>query len=119
MRQIVLALVVSVASVAAHQTPAEQAQPQRPPTIRTGTNLVRVDVTVLDRRGDPVKDLTARDFDIEEDGVAQPVQSFQLVQASGFPDAGDDLSLPIRSPEHARAEAARDGVRVFLIFWDE
>jgi VWFA-related protein len=118
-RQIVLALVVSVASVAAHQTPAEQAQPQRPPTIRTGTNLVRVDVTVLDRRGDPVKDLTARDFDIEEDGVAQPVQSFQLVQASGFPDAGDDLSLPIRSPEHARAEAARDGVRVFLIFWDE
>jgi VWFA-related protein len=80
---------------------------------------VRVDVTVLDQRGDPVKDLTAADFDIEEDGIPQPVQTFQLVEASGQPGSGDDLSLPIRSPEHARAEAAREDVRVFLIFWDE
>ena len=29
------------------------------------------------------------------------------------------MSLPIRSPEHAAAEAARDEVRVFVIFWDE
>ena len=28
-------------------------------------------------------------------------------------------SLPIRSRSHARQEAARDDVRVFLIFWDE
>jgi VWFA-related protein len=115
----VFVLVVSVASLTAQQPPAEPAQPQRPPTIRTGTNLVRVDVTVLDQRGDPVKDLTADDFHIEEDGIPQPVQTFQLVEASGHPDTGDDLSLPIRSPEHARAEAAREGVRVFLIFWDE
>ncbi len=123
MRQLVLAFVVSVASVgtpvAAQQPPAEQADAQRPPTIRTGTNLVRVDVTVLDQRGEPVKDLKADDFHLEEDGVPQPVQSFQLVEASGFPDSGDEQSLPIRSPEHARAEAARADVRVFLIFWDE
>jgi VWFA-related protein len=118
-RQLVLALVVSVASVAAQQAPAEQAQGQRPPTIRTGTNLVRVDVTVLDQRGDPVKDLTADDFHIEEDGIAQPVQSFQLVEASGDPASADEPSLPIRSAEHARAEAAREDVRIFLIFWDE
>ncbi len=110
---------VSTASLAAQPAPAQQEQAPRPPTIRTGTNLVRVDVTVLDRHGEPVKDLTAADFQIEEDGDPQPVQSFQLVQASGFPDAGDELSLPIRSPEHARAEAAREDVRVFLIFWDD
>jgi VWFA-related protein len=112
-----LALIVSAASLTAQQAPAEQ--DPRPPAIRTGTNLVRVDVTVLDRHGDPIRDLTAEDFRIEEDGVAQPVQSFQLVQANGFPDVGDEQSLPIRSPEHARAEAAREDVRVFLIFWDE
>lgn len=108
---------VSAASIAAQQPPPDQ--PQRPPAIRTGTNLVRVDVTVLDRHGEPVKDLTADDFRIEEDGAPRPLQSFQLVQASGFPDAGDEQSLPIRSTEHARSEAAREDVRVFLIFWDE
>src|SRR4029078_7382576 len=31
----------------------------------------------------------------------------------------DDTSLPIRSPQHAAVEAARDDIRVFVIFWDE
>jgi VWFA-related protein len=92
---------------------------QRPPTFRTRTELVRVDVSVVDRRGAPVSSLTPEDFQIEEDGVPQPIQSFKYVAVNGFPEAGDEVSLPIRSPEHARAEAARDDVRVFLIFWDE
>jgi VWFA-related protein len=93
-----------------------QAQPQLP-TFRTGANLVRVDVTVLDHRGNPVPSLKAEDFLIEEDGVPQKVTSLKFVEANGQPT--DDLSLPIRSPEHAAAEAARDDVRVFLVFWDE
>jgi VWFA-related protein len=91
-------------------------QPQLP-TFRTGANLVRVDVTVLDRRGNPVPALRSEDFLIEEDGVPQKVTSLKFIEANGQPD--DDFSLPIRSPEHAAAEAARDDVRVFLIFWDE
>lgn len=112
---------LSLAYGAAQSPGSAGPQPQqpRPPTIRTGTNIVRVDVTVLNRRGEPVIDLTRDDFEVEEDGVTQPLQAFQLVRATGFPDANDDLSLPIRSPEHAAAEAAREDVRVFLIFWDE
>ena len=98
----------------AAQTPAPQGQP---PTFRAGTNLVRVDITVTGRNGAPVTDLTSKDFTIEEDGVQQSVEAFRFVSANGQPT--DDLSLPIRSPEHARAEAARDDVRVFVIFWDE
>ena len=102
------------------QDPQQPQQPQqRQPTFRTGANLVRVDVTVLDRHGDPVPSLTAADFDVEEDGVLQSIQSFKFVEATGRAGPDDDLSLPIRSPEHAAAEAARDDVRVFLIFWDE
>jgi len=102
------------------QSPAPQDPPQqRQPTFRTGANLVRVDVTVLDRHGDPVPSLTADDFAVEEDGVPQSISSFKFVEATGRPGPGDDLSLAIRSPEHAAAEAARDDVRVFLIFWDE
>ena len=78
---------------------------------------MRVDVTVLDHRGNPVPALKPEDFLIEEDGVPQKVTSLKFIEATGQP--GDDLSLPIRSPEHAAAEAARDDVRVFLIFWDE
>jgi VWFA-related protein len=99
---------------------AQEAQPQQqppPPVFRTGTNIVRVDVTVSDRKGEPVRTLTADDFEVMENGVPQPITSFKLLEATGQPT--DDLSLPIRSPEHAAAEAARDDVRVFLIFWDE
>jgi VWFA-related protein len=118
-RVLPLIVVLSVVYVVAQEPPAPQPQQPRPPTIRTGTNIVRVDVTVLDRRGEPITDLKASEFEIEEDGVDQPLQAFQLVRASGFPDSGDEQSLPIRSPEHAAAEAAREDVRVFLIFWDE
>jgi VWFA-related protein len=98
---------------------AQQAgeQPTQPPVFRTGTNVVRVDVSVLDREGHPVRTLTADDFEIRENGELQSISSFKLVDANGEPT--DDLSLPIRSPEHAAVEAARDDVRVFLIFWDE
>lgn len=90
---------------------------QQPPTFRTGTNVVRVDVTVMDRRGAPLTNLTAEDFEVREDGQPQTITSFKLVEANGQPT--DDLSLEIRGPEHAKAEAARDDVRVFLVFWDE
>jgi VWFA-related protein len=95
-----------------------QAQGQRPPVFRGGTESVRVDVTVVDRKGNPVTDLTKDDFEIREDGVPQAVETIKLIQATGeAPD--DDMSLPIRSPEHAAVEAARDDIRVFVIFWDE
>ena len=94
-------------------------QPPQPPTFRTEASLVRVDVTVVDHDGEPVTTLTADDFAVEEDGIPQTVQSFKFVLADGRPPAGEDVSLAIRSPEHAAAEAARDDVRVFLIFWDE
>ena len=93
--------------------------PPQPPTFRAEANLVRVDVTVVDRHGEPMSTLTADDFAVEEDGTPQTIQSFKFVSADGQPPPGDDVSLPIRSPEHAAAEAARDEVRVFVIFWDE
>jgi VWFA-related protein len=106
---------VSLVAMALAQDPAPQEQ--RPPVFRTGTNVVRVDVTVVDRSGRPVTDLTADDFTVEEDGKPQPISSFKFLSVSGQPT--DDYSLPIRSPQHAYTEAARDDVRVFLIFWDE
>jgi VWFA-related protein len=108
-------------SSASQATPPPQASqpPQQKPVFRTGAELVRVDVAVLDRRGVPVPSLTANDFEVQEEGVLQEIQTFQFVKTEGHPDANDELSLPIRSRSHAATEAAKDNVRVFLIFWDE
>ena len=91
---------------------------QQPPVFRGGTNQVRVDVTVLNRKGEPVTDLTKDDFEVREDGELQAIDNLKLVEANGAAPA-DDMSLPIRSSFHAAAEAARDDIRVFVIFWDE
>src|SRR6476469_7810711 len=118
-----VAAVAAVATLSAQQPPQQPppAQPpadQKPPVFRAGTNQVRVDVTVLNRKGDPITDLTKDDFEIREDGVLQSIENLKLIEANGeAPD--DDVSLPIRSQYHAAAEAARDDIRVFVIFWDE
>jgi VWFA-related protein len=101
------------------QTPSQPPPEQPPPVFRAGAALVRVDVTVTNRHGEPVTDLSASDFEVSEDNVPQSVETFKLVSADGRQAEDDDTSLEIRSPEHAAAEAARDDVRVFLIFWDE
>ena len=110
-------LVVSLclAAVAISAAPQDRQQP----IFRVGANIVRVDVTVIDRQGNPVNSLTADDFEVEEDGVRQAIQTFKYVEASGQRPEGDDRSLAIRSRYDVEMEAARDDVRVVVIFWDE
>src|SRR4029079_14300971 len=55
------------------QTPAPQA------TFRGGTDLVQVDVSVLDGKRHPVRGLTAADFTIFEDDQPRDVQAFTEV----------------------------------------
>ena len=58
------------------------AQPaQQQPPFRTAVDLVEVDVTVIDRNGKPVTDLTAADFDIRERGQPQRIDTIFLVTA--------------------------------------
>jgi VWFA-related protein len=115
---ILLVVILANAPVWGQQgAPPPRPADQPPPVFRTGTSTVRVDVTVTDRSGRPVRTLTADDFEVLEDDRPQRITSFRLVDATGAPT--DDYSLAIRDRHHAAAEAAREDVRVFVIFWDE
>jgi hypothetical protein len=59
------------------------ARAQERPAFKSGVTLVTVDVTVLDRDGQPVPDLTAADFDVQQDGRTQPVRSVTYLRAAG------------------------------------
>ncbi len=47
--------------------------------VTVGSTEVVLDAVVKDKRGRPVKNLRAEDFEVYEDGVRQDVASFRLV----------------------------------------
>jgi VWFA-related protein len=49
--------------------------------VRTETSLVQLNIGVVDKQGRAVTSLTKNDFTIYEDGVKQPIQLFEPVEA--------------------------------------
>ena len=84
---IVLILVLSQSAGSVNraicQTPAPQDQDIE--RLVVGTNEVVLDAVVKDKKGHTVKDLTAADFQIVEDGVPQEVRSFRLISRESAP----------------------------------
>ena len=65
-------------------TPAAQVgAPSQPagPRFKAKTDVVQVDVGVVDEQGRPVLDLGAQDFVLDEDGVGQKIEEIQSVTA--------------------------------------
>jgi VWFA-related protein len=99
--------------------PSGSAPPQGPtPVFRSGIDSISVDVSVTDRQGRPVTDLTAADFEIREEGKPQTVEAFRLIRI----DADRERPMPTRdilsTTEHA-VEVAREDNRLLVIFLDD
>src|SRR5687768_17251547 len=71
---------------ASTQQPATQQPPERP-VFRTGTNLAIIDAVVVDRAGRHVRDLTADDFEIVQEGRTHQVRQALFVTAGPVPAA--------------------------------
>jgi VWFA-related protein len=56
-----------------------KAQEPPPVTFRVEVNYVEVDAIVSDANGNPITDLTAKDFQLLEDGRQQTISTFSLV----------------------------------------
>ena len=59
----------------------ERINPDEIFTLSTTTNLVNVDVMVLDKDGNPLSNLTRKNFKIYDDGVPQTLSNFGTAEA--------------------------------------
>lgn len=77
---VIIPIAIALAGIArlAAQDPQDPAAPP-PAVFRAGTELVQVDVTVLDGRRQPVTGLTAADFTVLENGQPRAVETFAAV----------------------------------------
>jgi VWFA-related protein len=99
--------------------PNQQTQPDQTTTFRTGVDFIRVDAFATDRKGQPVLDLTAADFEVLEDGKPQMIEDFRMVRLDRTATAFSERPRAIRSQADEETEAQRDDTRLFAIFLDE
>lgn len=117
-RRVALAVAAVIActfSLTAQDAPQKPPQEPPRPTFRTDTNFVRVDVFPT-RKGQPVRDLTAADFEVFEDGKPQKLETFEFVSVrGGIPQ--EERTEP-NTIQQSR-DAMRDPrARVFVLYLD-
>lgn len=88
------------------------AQVPAPPTFKSSTSLVEVDIIARDKDGRFVSGLTADDFEVLEEGKPQAIEHFYLVteQSTSSSEPRPDVVLP-RSPDRTER-------RIFVLFFD-
>src|SRR5581483_9656857 len=79
MKVYVSLLLLVFVSLSNYPMVAAQSPQQDEQVVRVRTTEVALDVVVKDKKGRPVKDLTAADFEVYEDGVRQRIESFRFV----------------------------------------
>lgn len=123
---LLLSLVVNILGQTPAPRPAPTPQEQQDKSaddevVRITTNLVQVDVTVTDKKGQPVTDLRADEIEIQEDGRPQKITNFSYVSlesaAKGQPIATApplDKNGPPVPPARLRPEDVRRTVALVV-----
>jgi VWFA-related protein len=104
--------------VAPASSPAAQAPPATgadTPTFPTQLEQVIVDVVVTDKKGVPIRGLTAADMTVTEDGARQEVVSFEAVELPEQPSAA--APPPPKVSVNTALEEQRG--RTFVIIYDD
>jgi VWFA-related protein len=99
------AVALWMAMLAASQEP----QPPRA-TFKSAVDLVPVDVSVVDRNGRPVPDLTAQDFTLSVDGKPRQIASAEFISIAATSEA-----VPARAVEYSSNAGAAGGRLIMLV----
>lgn len=106
--------VVSAIAGAALTVVEGRAQTQGQVTFKSGVDLVRFDIRVVDAAGRPITDLKPEEITITEDGAALPIVLFQRVTEPS--DSYVDAAIRAVSAEVSSNEAFPRGHLYILIF---
>ena len=88
------------------------------PSFKAGVQLVRIDVSVLDGKRQPVRGLQASDFTVLEDGQPRPIRSFQAVDATAASPARLAPTAPLPAHNVATNRVGNDTSRLIFIMMD-
>jgi VWFA-related protein len=86
--------------------------------IRTGVELVQIDVSVLDNDRRPVRGLTAADFTLRENGVTRPIRAFTAVDIPARTRALEPAWSTTVVPDVATNQVAEREGRLVVILMD-
>lgn len=111
-RALVLSLLLLHPFAAPGRVEAQEPPPQpRPgPTFRTTVDRVAVDVVVIDRRGRPIRDLTADEFQITVDGKPRRIASAQF-----FSMTEEATATPVVAGPYSTNEGIGGGRQIMIV----
>src|SRR5678815_165403 len=90
-------------------TPADQSVL----TVRSGVDAVQVDVFVTDAQGMPVRDLTADDFEVLENGKPRPLAAFRAVDIPI--ERQEDIERPLAESDVLSNDGPERRVYMFVL----
>jgi VWFA-related protein len=111
------AILVSAAVVGAAGVLGAQQAP--PPQFRAEIEYVEVDARVLDQQGQPIRDLTQKDFAVFEDGVRQTLTNFSVVDIPVTTATPGTISSAGVTPDVSNNTLAGDRRRTYVIVLDD
>ena len=104
--------VLFTAGLSGAQAPQQPQTPPTPPVFRSGVEALPIDVTVVNGRGEPVRDLIAADFTVRLDGKPRRVLSAQWIAASGDVKSA---AAPLLPEGYASNEQSAGGRLIVLV----
>jgi VWFA-related protein len=103
---------------AARQSQPPPSAPQSQPMFRTNVNAILIDIRVVDKNGEFVRDLKAEDFRVYEDEVEQPIVTFGLVDLPTEPEPPPTVA-GVRVESDVASNARSVEGRLYVVVMDD